>query len=100
VEGLDNDRREAGPAGQRRRTRLDRTLMGFHDGNATTPDSLRDGYMTKVLLAEGIEPGSDISGEFLFHQEVETRVNDLLHDTDAQDQLMSAYAERTGVALS
>ena len=76
------------------------TLMGFHDGNSTTPDSLRDGYMTQVGLAEGIDPGSDITGEFLFHQEIETRVNDILHDTDAQDQLMSAYAERTGVVLN
>lgn len=76
------------------------TLMGFHDGNATTPDSLREGYMTQIWLADGTEPGSDVTGEFLFHQQVETRVNDLVHDADAQDQLMAAYAENTGVALS
>lgn len=76
------------------------TLMGFHDGNATTPDSLREGYMTQIWLADGTEPGSDVTGEFLFHQQVETRVNDLVYDADAQDQLMAAYAENTGVALS
>ena len=76
------------------------TLMGFHDGNSTTPDSLREGYMTQVWLAEGTEPGSDVTGEFLFHQQVETRVNDLVHDPDAQDQLLAAYAESTGVTLS
>ena len=75
------------------------TLMGFHDGNSTTPDSLRDGYMTQVWLAEGVEPGSDITGEFLFHQQVETSVNSLVHDTQAQDQLLAAYAEQTGVAF-
>jgi hypothetical protein len=70
------------------------------DGNATTPDNLREGYMTQVWLAEGREPGSDISGEFLFHQRVETRVNGLVHDARAQDQLLDAYADRTGVTLS
>lgn len=73
------------------------TLMGFYDGNSTTPDSLREGYMTQVWLAEGIEPGSDVTGEFLFHQQIETRVNTLVHDTQAQDQLLAAYAEQTGV---
>lgn len=75
------------------------TLMGFHDGNSTAPDNLRDGYMTQVWLAEGVEPGSDVTGEFLFHQQIETRVNDLVHDADAQDQLLAAYAERTGLTL-
>jgi hypothetical protein len=74
--------------------------MGFHDGNSTTPDSLREGYMTQVWLAEGVEQGSDVTGEFLFHRRVETRVNDLVHDTSAQDRLLAAYAEQTGVTLS
>ncbi|MCI1746731.1 MAG: SDR family NAD(P)-dependent oxidoreductase [Acidipropionibacterium sp.] len=76
------------------------TRMGFHDGNSTTPDSLREGYMTQVWLAEGVEQGSDVTGEFLFHRRVETRVNDLVHDTSAQDRLLAAYAEQTGVTLS
>ncbi|MFJ5698704.1 SDR family NAD(P)-dependent oxidoreductase [Arthrobacter sp. NPDC093139] len=75
------------------------TLMGFHNGNTSTPDSLRDGYLTQVWLAEGVEPGSDVTGEFLFHQQVETRVNDLVHDTQAQDRLLAVYAEQTGVAF-
>lgn len=69
------------------------TRMGFHDGNATTPDSLREGYMTQVWLAEGTDPGSDVTGEFLFHQQIETQVSDLVHDEDAQDQLLAAYSE-------
>ncbi len=56
--------------------------------------------MTQVWLADGTEPGSDITGAFLFHQQVETSVNDLVHDTDSQDQLMAAFVERTGVALN
>lgn len=49
---------------------------------------------------EATEPGSDITGEYLFHQEIDRRVNDLVHDTDAQNQLLAAYAEDTGVTLS
>ncbi|MFJ4027546.1 SDR family NAD(P)-dependent oxidoreductase [Paenarthrobacter sp. NPDC089989] len=75
------------------------TLMGFHNGNTSTPDSLRDGYMTQVWLAEGVENGSDITGQLLFHQQVETRVNELVHDAQAQDRLLAAYAEQTGVAF-
>ncbi|WP_196803365.1 SDR family NAD(P)-dependent oxidoreductase [Arthrobacter sp. 135MFCol5.1] len=75
------------------------TRMGFHNGNTSTPDSLRDGYMTQVWLAEGTEPGSDVTGEFLFHQRVEARVNKLVHDTQAQDSLFAAYAEQTGVSF-
>jgi NAD(P)-dependent dehydrogenase (short-subunit alcohol dehydrogenase family) len=75
------------------------TRMGFHNGNTSTPDSLRDGYVTQVWLAEGIEPGSDVTGEFLFHQKVETHVNELVHDAQAQDRLLAAYAEQTGVAF-
>lgn len=75
------------------------TLMGFHNGNTTTPDSLRDGYMTQVWLAEGAEPGSDVTGEFLFHQHVETRVNALVRDREAQDRLLAAYTDQTGVAF-
>lgn len=75
------------------------TLMGFHNGNTTTPDSLREGYMTQVWLAEGIEPGSDVTGECLFHQQVDGRVNDFVHDEEAQDRLLAAYAEQTGVAF-
>jgi hypothetical protein len=56
--------------------------------------------MTQVWLAEGVEPGSAITGEYLFHQEIETRVNGLMHDEDAQDQLLAAYAEQTGVTLN
>jgi NAD(P)-dependent dehydrogenase (short-subunit alcohol dehydrogenase family) len=75
------------------------TLMGFHNGNTSTPDSLRDGYLTQVWLAEGVEPGSDVTGEFLFHQQIETQMSDLVHDEKAQDQLLAAYAEQTGVAF-
>lgn len=75
------------------------TWMAFIDGG-TARDDLRVGYMTQVWLAEGVEPGSDITGEYLFHQEIETRVNDLVHDEDSQDQLLAAYAERTGVTLT
>jgi NAD(P)-dependent dehydrogenase (short-subunit alcohol dehydrogenase family) len=75
------------------------TWMAFQDGR-NTRDDLRDGYMTQVWLAEGLEPGSDITGEYLFHQKSETRANDLMYDEDAQDRLLAAYAEQTGVTLN
>ncbi|MFF1602865.1 SDR family NAD(P)-dependent oxidoreductase [Streptomyces mirabilis] len=75
------------------------TMMALQDGPYSR-DDLRAGYMTQVWLAEGIEPGSDITGTYLFHQKIDSRVNDLVHDEDAQDQLLAAYAEQTGVTLS
>ena len=75
------------------------TLMGFHNG-PYAPDDLRAGYMTQVWLAEGIEPASQITGEFLFHQEPETRVHAAVHDPQAQDDLLDAYAQRTRVTLA
>ncbi|MBM0257429.1 SDR family NAD(P)-dependent oxidoreductase [Micromonospora sp. 4G55] len=75
------------------------TWMALQDGPYSR-DDLRAGYMTQVWLAEGVEAGSDITGKYLFHQQIETRVNDLVHDEDAQDQLLAAHAEQTGVRLS
>ncbi|MBT2586481.1 SDR family NAD(P)-dependent oxidoreductase [Arthrobacter sp. ISL-95] len=75
------------------------TWMALQDGPYSR-DDLRAGYMTQVWLAEGVEPGSDVTGQYLFHQEIETRINDLLHDENAQDQLLAAYAEQTGVILN
>lgn len=49
------------------------TMMGFHNGNATTPDDLRAGYMTYVWLAE------------------------VIHDETGQNQLIEAYETRTGI---
>lgn len=75
------------------------TWMALQDGPSSR-DDLRAGYMTQVWLAEGVEPGSDITGKYLFHQQIETRANDLVHDEDAQNQLLAAYARQTGVRLS
>lgn len=75
------------------------TVMGFANGNTTVPDSLRDGYMTQVWLTEGVEPGSDVTGEFLFHQQIESRVNDFVHDAEAQDELLAALGVQTGSTL-
>ncbi|MGJ7043334.1 NAD(P)-dependent dehydrogenase (short-subunit alcohol dehydrogenase family) [Shinella sp. BE166] len=75
------------------------TWMALLDGPYSR-DDLRAGYMTQVWLAEGVEPGSDITGEYLFHQQLETRINDLVHDESAQDQLLAAYAEQSGVTLT
>lgn len=36
-----------------------------------------------------------LTGEFLFHQQVETRVHELVNDSQAQDRLLAAYAEQT-----
>lgn len=74
------------------------TLMGFHNG-PHAPDDLRGGYMSHVWLAEGITPASRASGEFFFHQKPETAVHRSARSTSAQDDLLSAYEERTGVRL-
>ncbi|MCX4862081.1 SDR family NAD(P)-dependent oxidoreductase [Streptomyces canus] len=74
------------------------TLMGFHNG-PYAPDNLREGYMTQVWLAEGIERSSQITGEFFFHQEPESNVHASVRDTTAQDELLRAYEDRTGVPL-
>ncbi|WP_326610544.1 SDR family NAD(P)-dependent oxidoreductase [Streptomyces scopuliridis] len=74
------------------------TLMGFANG-PYAPDDLRAGYMTQVWLAEGREPASRGSGGFLFHRKPEDDVHRAVLDTRAQDDLLDAYAERTGVVL-
>lgn len=60
-------------------------------GDTNTPDS----YMTQVRLAEGIEPNSDVTDEFRSHQTVETHVNELVHDAQEQDRLLTSHAEQT-----
>ncbi|YCI74475.1 SDR family NAD(P)-dependent oxidoreductase [Arthrobacter sp. R1-13] len=74
------------------------TTMGFHNG-PYAPDDLREGYMTQVLLAEGLEPGSRVTGGFFFHREPETRVHADVRNTTAQDLLLEAYVQRTGAPL-
>jgi NAD(P)-dependent dehydrogenase (short-subunit alcohol dehydrogenase family) len=73
------------------------TLMGFHDGNATTPDDLRAGYMTYVWLAEGLEDGTDVTGGYFFQSKVDNNFNPIIHDETSQDQLMEAYETKTGI---
>ncbi|WP_165790802.1 SDR family NAD(P)-dependent oxidoreductase [Pleomorphomonas carboxyditropha] len=73
------------------------TVMGFHNG-PYAPDDLRAGYMTQVWLAEGTDPASRITGRYLFHQK-EDSVHADVYDEAAQDALLAAFAERTGVSL-
>ncbi|TCK89092.1 NAD(P)-dependent dehydrogenase (short-subunit alcohol dehydrogenase family) [Natranaerovirga hydrolytica] len=73
------------------------TLMGFHDGNTTTPDDLRAGYMTYVWLSEGLEEGTDVTGGYFFQSKVDNSFNSIIHDETAQDQLMEAYEMKTGI---
>ncbi len=75
------------------------TKMGFHNG-PYAPDDLRAGYMTQVWLAEGTEAARQITGNFLFHQQPETQVHPAVHDPRAQDDLLAAYAQRTGTSLT
>ena len=75
------------------------TWMALQDGRGAR-DNLRGGYMTQVWLAEGVEPSSKITGKYLFHRKLETRISHLLHDEVAQDRLLAAYAERTGLTLT
>lgn len=75
------------------------TLMGFHNGNATTPDSLRKGYMTYIWLAEGLEDGTDVTGGYFFQSKVENSFNSIIHNETMQDQLMQAYETKTGISF-
>ncbi len=75
------------------------TIMGFHNG-PHAPDDLRESYMTQVLLAEDTYPGGQVTGQFLFQRQPEDRVHPGVYDEAAQDALLSAFAERTGVPLS
>lgn len=74
------------------------TMMGFHNG-PYAPDDLRASYTTQVWLAEGLEPGSDVTGEFFFHGQPEMRIHPSTRDREAQDELLTAYANSTGEVL-
>lgn len=72
--------------------------MGFHNGSYA-PDDFRAGYMTQVQLSEGTDPASQVTGKFLFHQKEETSIHPNVYDETAQDALLAALEERTGVSL-
>ncbi|MGW4624902.1 SDR family NAD(P)-dependent oxidoreductase [Streptomyces rubiginosohelvolus] len=74
------------------------TMMGFANG-PYAPDDLRAGYQTQVWLAESTERASRETGGFFFHRELESDVHASVGDTRAQDDLLDAYAQRTGVTL-
>lgn len=75
------------------------TLMGFHNG-PYAPDSLRESYLTQVWMTDGTDPATQTTGMFLHHRAPEERVHADVHDEAAQDALLAAFAERTGVSLS
>lgn len=75
------------------------TRMGFANGNTTTPDELRDGYMTQVWLTEGKEEESQVTGEFFFHQEPETDFNPIIRDEQSQEKLIEALENVTDVSF-
>ncbi|WP_433794845.1 hypothetical protein [Actinoplanes sp. CA-252034] len=56
--------------------------------------------MTQVLLTEDTYPGGQVTGQFLFQRKPEDRVHPTVYDEAAQDALVSAFTERTGVPLS
>ena len=72
------------------------TRMGTHNG-PYAPDSLREGYMTQVWLAEGLEEDSQVTGAFFFHKEPERNYNPDIHDIELQEALISAYENTTGI---
>ena len=74
-----------------------RTLMGNLNGEA--PGHVRDGYTTQVWLTEGIEPASREDADYFYRQAPETHAHPSARDTAAQDELLAAYAARTGVAF-
>ncbi|MFI9056168.1 MULTISPECIES: short-chain dehydrogenase [Streptomyces] len=74
------------------------TMMGFANG-PYAPDNLRAGHQTQVWLSEGTERASRGTGGFFFHREPESDVHASVGDTRAQEALLDAYAQRTGVTL-
>ncbi|MCI1634603.1 SDR family oxidoreductase [Bifidobacterium sp.] len=71
------------------------TKMGFADGNTTTPDTLKTGYMTQVRLVEGEVAGT---GQFLFKDQA-FPMNPQSQDPEVQRRLFTALEQRTGVEL-
>lgn len=71
------------------------TRMGAESG--TAPDNLREGYMTQVWLAEGIEKESQVSGKFFFHKKDELNFEPIIHDVSAQEALINELGEITGI---
>lgn len=79
---------------------LDGSRLSWGSTAACAPDDLREGYMSRVWLAEGLEAASQVTGGFFFRREPETRVHADVRNTTAQDLLLEAYAQRTGATLS
>ncbi|MFI5653397.1 hypothetical protein OG473_04010 [Streptomyces anulatus] len=77
-------------------------LGADHDGvrqRPYAPDNLRAGYQTQVWPAEGTERANRGTGGFFFHREPESDVHASVGDTRAQEDLLDACAQRTGVTL-
>ena len=75
------------------------TQMGFADGNTSTPDNLREGYMTQIWLAEATETGSQVTGGYFLHRKIDQKFNPKVRDVAAQGRMINAFAKKTGVQL-
>ena len=67
-------------------------------GGSSAPDDLAQGHVTQAWLAAGDDPGSRITGEYLYHRQPR-RVLPIVRDTCFQDALLTELERLTGVAL-
>lgn len=67
-------------------------------GGRNAPDDLQQGYETQVWLATSNEAAAPVSGQYFFHQKIQSH-NALADSTQAQDELLEVCASVTGVTF-
>jgi NAD(P)-dependent dehydrogenase (short-subunit alcohol dehydrogenase family) len=67
-------------------------------GGAGAPDDLELGAATQIWLAAGDDPGSSVTGQYLFHQSPQP-APDLVHRAHEQEALFEYCAKLTGQEL-
>jgi NAD(P)-dependent dehydrogenase (short-subunit alcohol dehydrogenase family) len=67
-------------------------------GGPGAPDDLTLGHVTQAWLAEAVDPGAQVSGDYYFHMEA-APAHYAIRDHEFQNELLDACARLTGVCL-
>jgi len=67
-------------------------------GGDAAPDDLQKGFATQVWLAQGVDPATQVSGHYLFHQ-LQHQHNWEADNQSRQQQLMEYCQWKTGVVF-
>lgn len=68
-------------------------------GGAGAPDDLAQGALTQVWLAVSDDPGAEVTGRYLYHQQPANE-HPAARDPELQDRLLDSCREVSGVALA